>query len=303
VLAELRRSNAEIDQHDIHSTLETLPSADTFLDRATQTSIVVVERPDTRALVGYGWTQRWTEDDRTQGHLVVPYLAPGVHGPGHGHQLLRELEMRAQASDGAASDHGHSLAHQVVAANASSVQPELVALLRARHFLQTFDLVELQLARRPASRLALPAGIRSRTVQPGDAPAIADLTRRVWSGRTYSTATTTARVAAWLARSDLDLFDVALSGERIVGLVASNITPARAEVEDVQVDPDLQRRGLATAMLGAHIAKLARRTPAVIRLHTEGHDPAGALSLYRGLGFEIVRTHHNYRRPLDAAIP
>jgi len=50
----------------------------------------------------------------------------------------------------------------------------------------------------------------------------------------------------------------------------------------------------------AQVHALAQRAWASgpVRLHTEGHDPAGARSLYERLGFVTVREHHRFRRPL-----
>jgi ribosomal protein S18 acetylase RimI-like enzyme len=73
------------------------------------------------------------------------------------------------------------------------------------------------------------------------------------------------------------------------------------EIEDVQVDPEFQRRGLATALLARTLAMAAERRAGPVRLHTEGHDPAGARSLYERLGFQVVREHRRYRRPLPVS--
>jgi mycothiol synthase len=102
----------------------------------------------------------------------------------------------------------------------------------------------------------------------------------------------------WLRRSDLDWFQVATVSDRIVAFVAASCTPVRVEIEDVQVDPDFQRRGLATALLTRTLTILAGQGADAIRLHTEGHDPAGARSLYERLGFRVVREHGRYRKPL-----
>ncbi len=38
--------------------------------------------------------------------------------------------------------------------------------------------------------------------------------------------------------------------------------------------------------------------PSPVRLHTEGHDPAGALRLYQRHGFAIVGRSHRFRKQL-----
>ncbi|MEU4620327.1 hypothetical protein AB0G04_10170 [Actinoplanes sp. NPDC023801] len=54
------------------------------------------------------------------------------------------------------------------------------------------------------------------------------------------------------------------------------------------------RHGLASALLARALVNLDG--PA--RLRTEGHDPAGALTLYERFGFRVVSRHHRYRKPL-----
>ncbi|MFC7480353.1 GNAT family N-acetyltransferase [Luedemannella flava] len=121
----------------------------------------------------------------------------------------------------------------------------------------------------------------------------------MWAGRPFSTLPTEDGLRDWLSRSQLALFQVATIADRVVGLVAASRTPARIEIEDVQVDPDIQRRGLATAMLTRTLRTLTQQGTGPIRLHTEGHDPAGARSLYERLGFQVVREYHRYRKSLS----
>ena len=63
----------------------------------------------------------------------------------------------------------------------------------------------------------------------------------------------------------------------------------------MRTDPAFQRRGLASAPVRRTLVDLARRAAGPVRLHTGGHDPAGARSLYERLGFRTVREHGRYR--------
>ncbi|MEV0238145.1 GNAT family N-acetyltransferase [Nonomuraea sp. NPDC050786] len=145
----------------------------------------------------------------------------------------------------------------------------------------------------------LPDGITVRAATVADARPLFDLASRAWAGRPFFTTPSEDRLRDWLGRSQLDLFQVATIAERVVGLVAVSHTPTRIEIEDAQVDPDLQRRGLATAMLTRTLSTLTRQGAGPIRLHTEGRDPAGARSLYERLGFQVVREYRRYRKPLS----
>src|SRR5581483_10962505 len=134
-----------------------------------------------------------------------------------------------------------------------------------------------------------PDGITVRSATLADAPRLVALTARAWAGRPFVRPPAEDRTRDWLRRSDLSWFRVATVGDRVVALVAVGRTPGGAEIEDVQVDPDFQRRGLATALLTHALSMLAAQGVNTVRLHTEAHDPAGARSLYERLGFRVVR--------------
>src|SRR5690348_8501354 len=134
-------------------------------------------------------------------------------------------------------------------------------------------------------------GFDLRTATVDDAGAWRRLAERAWAGRPFVVVPSEERLRSWLERSDRSSFLVATAGERVAGFVAVS----GDEVEDVAVDPDFQRRGLASALL----ARALERLGGPARLRTEGHDPAGALSLYERFGFRVVSRHHRYRKPLD----
>ncbi|WP_157437390.1 GNAT family N-acetyltransferase [Actinoplanes subtropicus] len=159
-------------------------------------------------------------------------------------------------------------------------------------------MVEMEHDGSPAPPRRLPDGVTIRAATVEDARPLLALTARAWARRPYFTLPAEDRFRAWLGRSQLS-FQVATTGDRIVGFVAASRTPARVEIEDVQVDPDFQRRGLATAMPTRTLTAPALHDARPIRLHTEGHDPAGARSLYERLGFRVIREHHRYRKALS----
>ncbi|HEY9291223.1 MAG TPA: GNAT family N-acetyltransferase [Microlunatus sp.] len=76
-----------------------------------------------------------------------------------------------------------------------------------------------------------------------------------------------------------------------------------AEIDDVQTALQWQRRCVASALLTQALGRIRNRTGLPIRLVTEGHDPAGARSLYESLGFVTVSRHGRYRKPLPTADP
>jgi len=246
------------------------------------------------SLVGWASVRSWIEADQTGVYLTDGYVAPPARRRGLGGRLLREAEVVAT---GFAAGRGQQGA-VVLGGNASTVQPERVALLERAGYRRVFTMVEMGHDGSAVPLRRLPPGAVVRLASVADAGALVALTAGVWAGRAYFTPPAEEQFRDWLRRSDLDWFQVATVSDRIVAFVAASCTPVRVEIEDVQVDPDFQRRGLATALLTRTLTMLAGQGADAIRLHTEGHDPAGARSLYERLGFRVVREHGRYRKPL-----
>lgn len=86
----------------------------------------------------------------------------------------------------------------------------------------------------------------------------------------------------------------------VVGLASAVLHDGFVEIDDVQVDPDWQRQGIASSLMALLFRRIRERSELPVRLHTEGHDPAGALTLYESLGFRVVARHHRMRtRPVQ----
>ncbi|MEU4562390.1 GNAT family N-acetyltransferase [Actinoplanes sp. NPDC023936] len=293
-IAELHARHAAADQVDVHSTMERLPDPDGVrrLIAAADWAVVAVDRSGSPA--GWGSLRSWTEVDGTRVHLTGGYVAPPARRQGLGGRLLREAE--AVAARLAA---GHTDGPVVLGGNASTVQPDRMALLERSGYRQVFTMVEMEHDGSPVRPRQLPAGVTVRAATIADVPALFELTARAWAGRPFYALPTVDELRDWFRRSEPGMFEVATIGVRLVGLVAVSRTPARTEIESVQIDPDLQRRGLATAMLTGTLNTLIGAGAGPIRLHTEGLDPVGARTLYERLGFRVVREYRRYRKPLD----
>jgi len=295
VIHRLHARHAAADLLDVHSTVEPVLDPDDVRRRMDEAEWAVAAVEATGAVVGWGALRCWTEDDGTRVYLTDGYVAPPYRRHGLGGQVLRGAEaVAARLTAGHVQD-----GTAVLAANASTVQPDRAALLHGNGYRQVFTMVEMEHDGSLTPPPRLPDGVTIRTAAVEDARELLALTTRVWAGRPYFTLPAEDRFRAWLDRSELALFQVATISDRIVGFVAAARTSTRVEVEDVQVDPDFQRRGLATAMLTRTLTTPALHDAYPIRLHTEGHDPAGARSLYERLGFRVVREHHRYRKALN----
>jgi ribosomal protein S18 acetylase RimI-like enzyme len=293
VLADIHARNAALDHADPYSTMESLPTAAELVS-ANQAAIIFRVAETGEGPVGYGSLQAWTEQDGTRVYLTDGYVTPQFRGNGIATRLLQIAEDAAREKSTADATAERS----VLAGNGSSAHPDRIALLEDHQYQRVFAMIEMELRDLKIGVHRLPArlGIRNATVD--DTDALIELTERAWAGRPFYSRPTTERYRAWLAHSDLSLFHVATTDDQIVGFVATIQTPHRSEIDDVLVDPDFRRRGIARSMLATNISLLRERRVDRVRLHTEAHDPDGARSLYETLGFRVIREYGRYRKPL-----
>ena len=292
LLARLRRAHAVADHIDPHSSIERVPTAAELASAFREADRAVTAGSAAVGTCGYGLVWSWVEDDGTQLHLLDVWAVPGPDRHHVEARLFDHLEtaVRAQVP---------RTGQTVLGANCRATEPGRLELLTARGFSPVFDMVEMEAPSVPLPAPSLPPGVTTRCVVPNDAAGIADLTARVWAGRAFFVMPTLQTVQGWLTRADPELYLLAVDETgAVVGLASATLSPRCAEIDDVQVDPNWQRRGLASALLTELAARLARRTTLPVRLHTEGHDPAGARSLYERLGYTVTATHHRLRKPL-----
>jgi mycothiol synthase len=292
LLARLRCDHAGADDTDPHSTIEPPPTVAEVSAAIGGADRVFVAAPAAAGSGGYGLTWSWVEDDGTQVQLLDVWAVPGADRHRVEAELFDQLEAAVRARVPTAPQ-------VVLGANCRSTETARLELLLMRGFTPVFDMVEMQAPSITRPTPALPGGLTLRSATGADVAAIADLTSRVWAGRAFFTMPSVDDVRSWLLRADPELYLLAVDDSTaVVGLASATLRPQCAEIDDVQVDPGWQRRGVASALLVELRTRLARRTSLPVRLHTEGHDPAGALSLYEHQGFSVVATHHRLRKPL-----
>lgn len=231
----------------------------------------------------------WVEADGTDIRLLDVWAAPGQDRTVTDSALFIGLEKAVREGSG-------SPAGIVLGANSRDTESDRIALLIRLGFEPTFDMVELELADR-APRSDLPLGVGLRQARPDDATTLATLLELVWSGRPYFTPPTAGEIARWLAEADPELYLVAEDGSGPIGLASAVIADGRAEIDDLGVAPAVRGRGIGAALVSELLDRLDRLGASPVRLRTEAHDPAGALRLYRRLGFTVVGRSRRFRKP------
>jgi mycothiol synthase len=111
--------------------------------------------------------------------------------------------------------------------------------------------------------------------------------------------------------ADTSLWVVAWDGDQVAGVVMSAVYRAeneslgirRAWMEHVSVRRAWRGRGLAKALCAASFRVLRDRGMDEAWLGVDAANPTGALRLYEGLGFSVVRRWQALGRPLDRPAP
>ncbi|MFI6480759.1 GNAT family N-acetyltransferase [Nonomuraea sp. NPDC050663] len=243
-------------------------------------------------IVGYSWTDWWTEDDGTRLFLLLGWVTPEWRRRGIGTAILRRQE-----ADAVRLAEGEG----VLGGNADDTQPGTAALLLAHGYAVVFT--QLEMACEPRSRpLRLPDGLELRPVLHGHHPAIhaaiAECFRRGGLGYIDHTWDDYLAELAGPLR-DLGLWCVAWDGDQVAGLALTEVRgDGCADTLWVAVREPWRRRGLATALMGETLSRLAARGAGRALLSTGLDNPHDSVALYEGVGYRVVRRMPRYRKPM-----
>lgn len=226
--------------------------------------------------------QSWVESDGVEVWLVA--------GGGRGRiDDLDEAERLARAGAGVGA---------VLAANADADDHQRVRQLVDSGYRRVFSMVELERDTAPVATTPTPGSIVAVTEQ--DAEAMHQLTTRVWAGRRYFSMPTLESYRSWVEDAEPQLMLLAWNDATLIGYVAAQQDPTGIEVVDIQVHPQHQRSGVATALLARIVAEAKLRGLARVWLQTEGDDPVGARRFYEHVGFRVRVEHLRFRKPARA---
>jgi ribosomal protein S18 acetylase RimI-like enzyme len=159
----------------------------------------------------------------------------------------------------------------------------------------------------------LPDGIDLRPVTPETERAIFEAENEAFRDHWGHREQTEGDFVACFHGPDVDvrLWRVAWDGEQVAGVVRNAIFTGENEelgvmrgwLDHVSVRRPWRGRGLAKALCAESFRSLRDAGMDEAWLGVDGSNPTGALQLYEGLGFAVVRRWQAYGRPLDGPAP
>jgi mycothiol synthase len=269
---------------------------------------LVAETPD-GSLVGFGFGYTVERDGALVGELIG-----GVHPASRRHGIgtaLFERNRGRLAADLAVDPHPGP---RELRSYALDIEAADIALLVAEGFVPVrfgFEMRRYLTGSLPVH--ALPAGLelrpvttdRYRTIFDADNEAFEDH----WGHRPPTEADFRTRFET--SETDTSLWCVAWDGDEVAGVVMNGIFAdenaqiglRRGWLEHVSVRRPWRGRGLAKALCAASFGVLREHGMEEAWLGVDGSNPTGAVRLYEGLGFHVVRGWRAYGRPVDGPAP
>ena len=159
----------------------------------------------------------------------------------------------------------------------------------------------------------LPGGLEMRPVTPDQHRTIFDADNEAFEDHWGHRPTDEADFQAEFHGPDVDtaLWCVAWDGDQVAGVVMNAIYRGENEelgirrgwLEHVSVRRPWRGRGVAKALCAASFRVLRDQGMDEAWLGVDGSNPTGAVRLYEGLGFGVVRQWKAYGRPIEGPAP
>jgi mycothiol synthase len=158
--------------------------------------------------------------------------------------------------------------------------------------------------------LPLPEGLEVRPVEEEHLPLIwaaaKEAFRDHWG---FSAEEWDKEIAEWPEAPTFQphLWQVAWAGDEVAGMVQNFIDEAENEeygrqrgyTEGISVRRPWRRQGLAKALIARSFRLLKDLGMEEAALGVDADNPNGALQLYKSMGFQVVKRHTTYRKPLE----
>ena len=305
-LVAVQEGRKEHDRIDPLSTFEGVPSLEqaawwvAHMAETQRLDTVLVAEVD-GAVIGYTWLEWWTETTSVRLFLSQAALLPEWRGRGIGTAMLGWAEARLRAVAVGQAETGPAF----FGANATETEADDAALLHDAGYQPAFTMTELERSDLDAPReTVLPEGLALRPLEPEHLLAVGRSVTGAYTESTFSTEPsedTDREKAEWLAGFDPSLCFVAWEGEQVAGQVICRLDKGRGELAEVSVRTPWRRRGLAKALLTQALRAFHGRGVTRVRLHTVAENQYGSVRLYRSVGFEPIKDHVRYRKPMEGS--
>ena len=259
-------------------------------------------------VIGYGrvWWQEEVTGKRVYMHFA--HLLPEWRGQGIRRTMVQHNEARLREIAAGQPPGGP----EVYCAFTSESETHWEALLQELGYEGVrygYSMVRPDLKDLPD--LPLPPGLEVRPVQPDQVDLIwaaaQEAFRDHWG---YSEDEwSLEHLRSWQESPTYDpsLWQIAWAGEEVAGMVQNFIDRAENEEYDRQrgytegicVRRPWRRQGLAKALIARSFRVLKDLGMTEAALGVDAQNPNGALQLYRSMGFQVVKRHTTYQKPLD----
>jgi ribosomal protein S18 acetylase RimI-like enzyme len=257
------------------------------------------------AAVGYSRVEWWDEAAGNRIYALFGHVVPEWRRQGIGGALLKHNERRLRQI---ASDHASDLPRffQSYAGDTALGSEALLKREGYQPIRHSFDM-ERDLAL-PIGSTELPAGLEVRTPTPAQYRQVweADVEafRDHWGFREPSE----TDYQGWLSWPHLAplLWQVAWDGDEIAGMVQNFINPdenttynrLRGYTEGISVRRPWRKRGLATALINRSLTMFREMGMTEAALGVDAENLSGALRVYEGCGFKVVKRASIYRKAM-----
>lgn len=264
-------------------------------------------------VVGYGrvwWTR---EDAGTRLYRQFVHLLPAWRETGLRRAMLRHNEGRLrqiaadQPNDGA----------RFLEAWASDTETHWASLLESEGYggvRYSFEMVRPDLENIPD--LPLPEGLEVRPVEPEHIPLIWAASKEAFRDHWgFSEEEWDRELAEWQEAPTFQphLWQVAWApandagGDQVAGAVQNFVNEAENEeygrrrgyTEGISVRRPWRRQGVAKALIARSFRLLKELGMEEAALGVDADNPNGALQLYKSMGFQMVKRHTTYRKPME----
>lgn len=259
-------------------------------------------------VVGYGrvWWSQTVNGKRIYSGFT--FLEPAWRNKGIRRAMLRHNERRLRQI---AADHPQDEEHWLEAW-ASDSEEHWESLLVDEGYEGVrwgFEMVRPDLENVPD--LPLPEGLEVRPVPPEQYRAVFDAAKEAFRDSWEFS-------EDWFSEEDFEawqqdrtfqpeLWQVAWDGDQVAGMVQNFVNEAenkeygrrRGYTEGICVRRPWRRRGLARALIARSFEVIKDLGMTEAALGVDSQNQNGALQLYKSMGFEVVKRHTTYRKPMD----